>query len=161
MKKLILGLCLLCVSIVANAQFEQGKWIINPSLTGLSFSHSSYEDTKFGINGQIGAFLIDNAALIVSVGGDWTKAIDSYHASVGGRYYFQTTGIYLGAGVKIKHWIPGSSGSVTDLGTFAESGYAFFISRTITLEPAVYYDLSFRDSSYSKFGLKVGFGLYF
>jgi hypothetical protein len=163
MKKLMLGLCLLCVSTAANAQFEQGKWIINPSLTGLNFSYSSHEGTKFGANGEIeaGAFLIDNAALIVGVGADWTKAVNVYHTSVGGRYYFQTTGIYLGAGVKIKHWKPESSGSVTDFGTFAEAGYAFFITKTITLEPAVYYDLSFKDSSYSKFGLKVGFGLYF
>lgn len=30
-----------------------------------------------------------------------------------------------------------------------------------SIEPAVYYDLSFKDSDLSKFGLKVGFGFYF
>jgi len=161
MKKLIFGLCLLCMSVAAKAQFEQGKWIVNPSVTGLNLSHSSFEDTRFGVSGQVGAFVIDNTALMVGVGGDWTETIDTYYASVGGRYYFQTTGIYLGAGLKTKHWKPESSGSVTDFAAFAEAGYAFFITKTITLEPAVYYDLSFKDGDYSKFGLKVGFGLYF
>lgn len=38
MKKLVLVVCLLVASLAARAQFEQGKWIINPSLTGLTFS---------------------------------------------------------------------------------------------------------------------------
>ena len=161
MRKVVFSLCLLGMSVAAKAQFEQGKWVVNPSVTGLSYSQSSYGGTSFGINTQAGAFLIDNAALMVGVGGNWTRPVDSYRTSVSGRYYFQTTGVYLGAGVKMEYWKPESSGSVTDLGAFAEAGYAFFITRTITLEPAVYYDLSFKDSAYSGFGLKVGFGLYF
>ncbi|MDR2816804.1 MAG: hypothetical protein LBB62_08920 [Proteiniphilum sp.] len=161
MRKLFFSLCLLCLSIAAKAQFEQGKWIVNPSITGLDFSYSSHEGVNFGVSGQVGAFLIDNTALLVAVGGDWSKPANSYNTSVGGRYYFQTTGIYLGAGLKMKHWKTKSSGSVTNFGAFAETGYAFFITKTITLEPAIYYDLSFKDSTYSKFGLKVGFGLYF
>ena len=30
MKKLVLVVCLLVASLAARAQFEQGKWIINP-----------------------------------------------------------------------------------------------------------------------------------
>ena len=42
-----------------------------------------------------------------------------------------------------------------------EVGYAFFISRTVTIEPSVYYQQSFKDhSEYSKIGLRVGFGIY-
>ena len=41
MKKLALVICLLVASLGARAQFEQGKWIINPSLTGLNFSYST------------------------------------------------------------------------------------------------------------------------
>lgn len=43
MKKLALVICLLVASLGARAQFEQGKWIINPSLTGLNFSYSNSE----------------------------------------------------------------------------------------------------------------------
>ena len=38
MKKLALAICLLVVSIAAQAQFEKGKMILNPSVTGLDFS---------------------------------------------------------------------------------------------------------------------------
>ena len=40
-------------------------------------------------------------------------------------------------------------------------GYAYFLSRTVTIEPAIYYDQSFKDhSKYSTIGLKVGIGVY-
>ena len=39
MKKLALFVCLLVVTVAAQAQFEKGKWILNPSITGLEFSH--------------------------------------------------------------------------------------------------------------------------
>ena len=42
-----------------------------------------------------------------------------------------------------------------------EVGYAFFLSKTITVEPAIYYDQSLKDhSQYSTIGLKVGIGIY-
>lgn len=40
MKKLALVLCLLAVSFTAQAQFEKGTMILNPSVTGLDFSYS-------------------------------------------------------------------------------------------------------------------------
>ena len=46
MKKLVLVVCLLVASLAARAQFEQGKWIINPSLTGLNFSYSNSEKAQ-------------------------------------------------------------------------------------------------------------------
>ena len=39
-----------------------------------------------------------------------------------------------------------------------EAGYAFFLSRTVTIEPAAYWNVN---GDRSKFGVKVGFGLYF
>lgn len=48
MKKLVLMACLLVASLAARAQFEQGKWIINPSLTGLNFTYSNSEKAQFG-----------------------------------------------------------------------------------------------------------------
>ena len=40
-------------------------------------------------------------------------------------------------------------------------GYAFFLSRHITIEPEIYYELSTKCSDYSGVGLKLGFALYF
>lgn len=41
-----------------------------------------------------------------------------------------------------------------------EVGYAFFINRSVTIEPAIYYDQSIKSSNYSTVGLKVGIGVY-
>lgn len=49
-------------------------------------------------------------------------------------------------------------GDKTRFGFGMEGGYAFFLSRTVTIEPAVYWDIN---KDRSEFGLKVGFGFYF
>lgn len=42
-----------------------------------------------------------------------------------------------------------------------EIGYAFFINRHVTIEPAVYYEQSFKDhSKFSNVGLRLGLGIY-
>ena len=63
---------------------------------------------------------------------------------------------FLGAGVKLLH----ANHSYNDLMPGAEVGYAFFINRSVTIEPALYYDQSFKKSDYSTVGLKVGLGIY-
>lgn len=161
MKKFALVVCLLVASVTAQAQFEKGKWVVNPSLTGLDFSYSKGDKAKFGFGTQGGAFLVDNVALLLTLGADWSKPQDTYKIGVGGRYYFESCGIYLGAGLHMKRLSYAIGKNRTDWGMGLEAGYAFFLSRTVTIEPAAYYDLSFRDSDWSKFGLKVGFGFYF
>ena len=41
MKKLVLFVCLLVATVAAQAQFEKGKWIVNPSISGLGLSHNT------------------------------------------------------------------------------------------------------------------------
>lgn len=42
-----------------------------------------------------------------------------------------------------------------------EVGYAFYISKTVTIEPALYYDMSLKSQKdYSTVGVRVGFGIY-
>ena len=79
MKKLMWIVCLLVVSVTAQAQFEKGKWIVNPSVTGLGLSYSKSEKTQFGLQAQGGAFLVDNVALMLTAGANWFK-----HAETGG-----------------------------------------------------------------------------
>ncbi len=160
MKKFLVVACLLMAAVGAHAQFEKSKWVVNPSLTGLDLSHNELEDTRLGISAQGGAFVADNVALILTLGADWRKGTDIYTVGVGGRYYFQQTGVYLGAGLRAKCWDFGSD-NYTDTAISLEAGYAYFLTRTVTIEPAVYYDLSLKDSDFSKFGFKVGFGFYF
>lgn len=161
MKKLALITCLLIVSVAAKAQFEKGTWIVNPSLTGLGFSHSKYEKAKFGIGMDAGAFLADGFALMVKASGDWSKPVDKYTLGTGGRAYFNKTGIYLGLGFDMSRYRFKGGEHDTAWGMELDAGYAFFICKNVTIEPAVYYNWCLNDSDYSKFGIKLGFGLYF
>lgn len=161
MKKTVLLICLLITSVVAHAQFEKGKWIINPSLSGLDLSYSKETKTHFGLEFQTGAFLIDNLALMVNMGADFSSDRDAYSVGVGGRYYFNSYGIYLGTGFKYKRIDWDNAGKRNDFVLASEAGYAFFLTRTVTLEPVIYYDLSFKDSDYSKLGFRLGLSFYF
>ena len=161
MKKLVLFVCLLVATVAAQAQFEKGKWIVNPSISGLGLSHNTDTDkTSFAIEAKGGAFLLDNVALLVHAGAAWNNGgsdTDVYTLGVGGRYYVSNIGIYLGADVNVDRWDWGTSDD-TKFSFGAEAGYAFFLTRTVTLEPAVYWNVN---SDRSVFGLKVGFGFYF
>lgn len=99
MKKLALALCLLAVSFTAQAQFEKGTTIINPSLSGLDFSYSKNDKAKFGVGAQVGTFFAEGIALMVNAGADWSKPVDEYTLGTGVRFYFNKTGIYLGGGL--------------------------------------------------------------
>ena len=133
----------------------------NPSISGLGLSHNTETDkTSFGIEAKGGAFLLDNVALLIHAGAKWNEKggdTDVYTLGVGGRYYFSKIGLYLGADVNVDRWDWGTSDD-TKFSFGAEAGYAFFLSRTVTLEPAVYWNVN---GDRSVFGLKVGFGFYF
>lgn len=160
MKRILLALCLLAAAVGAQAQFEKGKWFINPSVTGLNLSYNTETDkARFGLEANGGAFVADNFALLLNVGANWVgDGDDTYKVGVGGRYYFDAVGIYLGAGVNLRHWDLRGPHNRTRFGFGAEAGYAFFLSRTVTLEPAVYWDIN---KDRSELGLKLGFGFYF
>ena len=83
---------------------------------------------------------------------------DVYSLGVGGRYYFSQVGIYLGANVNVDRWDWGEHSSDTKFSFGMEAGYAFFLSKTVALEPAVYWNIN---GDRSKIGLKLGFALYF
>ena len=161
MKKLALVLCLLAVSFTAQAQFEKGTMILNPSVTGLDFSYSKNDDAKFGIGAQAGTFLADGFALMVNIGADWSQPKDTYTLGTGMRCYFNTTGIYLGGGFDWERVRYKGGSHNNDWGLGIEAVYAYFLSKTVTIEPAVYYKWRFDDSDNSRFGVKIGFGFYF
>ena len=160
MKQLVFMVCLLVVSMAAHAQFEKGKWVINPYTTGVGFSVSKAEKAQFGLGVKAGNFLTEGIALLVEAGADWSKPRSSYSLGTGGRYYFNKTGVYVGAGLKLDHTRLKGGHKDTGFGLGVDAGYAFFISKTVTIEPAVYYNWCFNESDMSKFGIKIGFGIY-
>lgn len=162
MKKLVLLFCLLVSVASAHAQFEKGKWVVNPSLTGLGLSYDTGLDkASFGLDVNGGAFVADNLALLIRGGLAWNEGgadTDVYSLGVGGRYYFSQVGIYLGANVNVDRWDWGEHSSDTKFSFGMEAGYVFFLSKTVALEPAVYWNIN---GDRSKIGLKLGFALYF
>lgn len=154
---------LLCVVSASGvyAQFEQKKWFVNPSITGLDLSYDQYSKAHFGLQVNGGAFVIDNLAVLLGYDGSYTKDASLTSLGTGVRYYMDKVGVYVGAGLKYSHY------SVSDVSwnyalASLECGYAYFLSRTVTIEPALYYNLSLSDDvKLNRFGVKIGFGIYF
>ena len=159
MKKIATLCASLLVALAANAQFEQGKVYCGASLSGLSLSYNGSSDLNLGLQGQVGYLFDDNLMGVGNLSYQHTGAAGvSDYVSVGvqGRYYIVQNGLYLGVGAKLAH-----TGSYNDVMPGVEVGYAFFVSRTVTIEPALYYDQSFKNhSGYSTIGLRVGVGVY-
>ncbi len=160
-KKLFILLGALLLTLTANAQFEANKTYINGSLSGLNLGYNGKEKLQFGAQAQVGRLVADNLMILGQAGYEHTggneDAPDRVMVGAGFRYYIIQNGFYLGANAKLVH----ANHNYNDLLPGLEVGYAFFLSRTVTLEPAVYYDQSFKNhSDYSTIGVKVGIGIY-
>lgn len=157
MKKLAIMAVALLTTVAAHAQFESGKKYCGASLTGLNLSYNGSQDLCLGVQAKAGYFVADDWMVLGQVGYTHQTGVDDYF-TVGaqGRFYVEQNGLYLGVGVKLAH-----TGSYNDFMPGVEIGYAFFIGKQVTIEPAIYYDQSFKNhSQYSTVGLKVGLGLY-
>ena len=151
----------LATVITASAQFEQGKTYISASLSGLDLNYNGTTKFSCGLEAKGGYFLEDDLMVLANlgynhVGGD-DPSPDRFVVGAMGRYYIIQNGIYLGVGMNYKH----SNHKYNDFMPTAEVGYAFFINRTVTIEPAIYYEQSLKNhSKYSNVGLRLGLGVY-
>lgn len=159
-KKIIMMAVALLTVLSANAQFEQGKVFVGASLSNIDLSYNGLKKFNIGVNAEGGYFIGDDFLVKGIVGYNHSTAkytADDFTLGVGARYYVEQNGIYLGVNAKYVH----NNHSFDDFRPGIEIGYAYFLSRTVTLEPAVYYDQSFKNhSDYSTFGVKVGLGIY-
>ena len=160
MKKLMMLVVGLVMTIAANAQFEQGKYYVSGSLTGLNMSYSGADKFNLGVEAKGGYMVADNWMALAMAGYSHSGQDgidDTFQAGVGGRYYIIENGLYMGVNAK---FVRGNS-SYNDFMPGIELGYAFFLGRSVTVEPAVYYDQSIKNhSDFSKVGLRVGVGIY-
>ncbi len=153
-------LAVLFTAIAGNAQFEQGKYYVGASLTGLDLNYSGAERMNFGVEAKGGYLVSDDWMLTAQAsfqhsGND--DIADYVSVGVGGRYYVIQNGLYIGLNAKLLH----ANRSYNDLMPGLELGYAFFLNKSVTIEPAVYYDQSFKNhSDYSKIGFRIGLGIY-
>ena len=156
MKKIAFIVVALVMSIAANAQFEQGKGYIGASMSGLDISNQTKE-FHFGLNAKLGYMFEDNLMALGEFGFDhWDKSPDALVVGAGARYYIVQNGLYLVAGLKFKH----ADKNYNDLLPSVQLGYAFFLGRTVTLDPELYFDISTKKFDYTCYGLRVGIGVY-
>lgn len=159
-KKLMFLIAALLVTVSANAQFEQGKIYAGASLTGLDLSYNGKNGMNIGLQARGGYLLEDNWMVLGQVTFQHTgsnEVPDYISAGIGMRYYIVQNGLFLGANCNLIH----AYRNYNDLMPGVEVGYAFFLSRTVTIEPSIYYNQSFKKhSDYSTIGLKVGLGIY-
>ncbi|MBP1541591.1 MAG: porin family protein [Prevotella sp.] len=155
MKKIVLFVMALMVSVVANAQFEKGKGYLGASLSGFDISRQA-KKFHVGLDAKVGYLFADNLMGTAQVGYSHKEdEKDTFVFGVGGRYYIVQNGLYLGASMKYKH-----AANYNDFLPGVQVGYAFFVSRTVTIEPELYFDISTKKFDYSSYGLGIGVGVY-
>ncbi|MCR4592449.1 MAG: porin family protein [Bacteroidaceae bacterium] len=164
MKKSLLMLLFAAVSMGANAQFEEGTKYVGASLTGLNISYSSGEKFGLGLQGTAGYFFADSWMLTgrLEYTHQWMPAGQRDRNEVvlgaGARYYFQSNGIFLGAGLQYKH----AAVNADYLQLPLEVGYCYYLNQHVSIEPAVYFEPCLNKfSDGTRVGLKVGLGFYF
>lgn len=160
MKKFALMICLLAGSVLAHAQFEKGRYIINPSISGLQLSYSKAEKAKFQLDLKGGRFLVNNLAFMAGAGVTAVEKYTDFRINAGVRYYIPQPSLYVGTSLQLKGSKKGEK-TENGFGLLVEGGYVHFLTQNVTIEPSLYYDLDFANSSLSGAGIKVGLGLYF
>ena len=160
MKKIALMLCLLAGSVLAHAQFEKGRYIVNPTVSGLEFSYSQAEKAKLVLDLKGGRFIMNNVAFMAGAGVTATSGSTAFRINAGLRYYIPSPSFYVGTSLQLKGSKVGEKTN-NGFGLLVEGGYVHFLTQNVTLEPGLYYDLDFANSKLSGAGLKVGLGLYF
>lgn len=159
-KKLLVLMVTTLFALSANAQFEKDKMYIGGSLTGLNLSYSGSTELNLGLQAQAGYMLEDDIMVLAQAAlqcNNLSGSHDSFAVGLGGRYYIEQNGVFLGVNCKFVH----ANKSYNDIMPGVEVGYAFFLSRTVTVEPAIYYDQSFKSHrDYSTIGLRLGVGIY-
>ena len=157
-KRIILSLLAGMLTMSSFAQFECGKKYIGASLSGFDLSYNGSEKGNLGLSAKVGYLFVDDLMATASIAYDKQNDVPAaYSFGVGARYYIIQNGLFLGASVDYRH----ATKDFNDLMPSVQVGYAFFLSKTVTVEPEAYYEQSFKNhSDYSKIGFRVGVGVY-
>lgn len=166
-KKILTLICGFVATLSASAQynvpqtdrppFGEEKFYVSSSLSGLDLNYHKGEKWNLDVQGKFGYLFMDNWMVMAQAEYDYRHCgSNTLMAGAGLRYYIEQNGLYLGLGANYLH-----QKSYDDYMPTAHLGYAFFLNRTVTIEPELYYNQSLKDSDYSGFGLRIGLGIYF
>ena len=167
MRKLMMAAIGLMMATSVNAQkvlnesttpFEESKFYIGASLSGLTLNYSKASDWSLGLSAKVGYLFLDNWMVlgVIDYQNYSSGTVTSTNIGAGARYYFERNGVYVGLTAKYAH-----ATGADEFKPEINVGYAFFLGHYVTLEPELYYEQSFKNSRYSQFGLRLGFGVYF
>lgn len=172
MRKLLFSAAFVALLGMANAQTEQGGWLVgassNLSFTSVSVDGVDDNTSNFNLDTRAGYFVMDNLSVGLLLGFDNTSQGDNSSTDttigpwaryyVGGSFfvgaaYGATSSKFESGGTEIK-----SSGGQL----IFEAGYPIFMGDNVAIEPALNYVTGSGDfDGQSAFGLGVGFMLYF
>ena len=189
LRKVLTMLLIAVSSMQASAQFEKYTSYLNTSLTGLGLSYSKDSRFKMGVQATGGYFVEDCWMLYGRFGFEHQgargvmKNRNDLQIGVGGRYYIEQNGIFLGVGLAYQHATnvtfsqhESIIGGTTENGRTVynyygnrnyvhltpEVGYCFYVNNYLSIEPSVYCNLCLnRFSEGTEIGLKLGMGFYF
>ena len=156
MKKKLMTIALaLLTTLGAHAQFEKDKAYVGASLTGLDLSYNGTKKLNLGLQADAGYFLVQDWMLKGLIGCEISSKDDvdtKFTLGVGGRYYFEQNGIFLGASAKYVH----AGKHYNDVMPGIEAGWAYFLNGSVTIELSDYYDPSFKcHKDFSTFGVRL------
>ncbi len=160
MKKSIITAVMLIFGFTASfAQFEQGKMYIGTSFEGAGVSYSEETDFAVGLGVNFGYMFQQDWMILAEAGLNYSNSdLNEFNVGAHCRYFIEQNGIFLQLGAKYVHRV----GGYNDVAISPEVGYCYYLNTHLTIEPAVYYDMSLSDfSDHSRFGLKIGLGWYF
>lgn len=190
LRKVLTMLLIAVSSMQASAQFEKYTSYLNTSLTGLGLSYSKDSRFKMGVQATGGYFVEDCWMVYGRFGFEHQgargvmKNRNDLQIGVGGRYYIEQNGIFLGVGLAYQHATnvtfsqhESIIGGTTENGPVEirtyygnrnyvhltpEVGYCFYVNNYLSIEPSVYCNLCLnRFSEGTEIGLKLGMGFYF
>lgn len=158
-KKIMMLLFGLMTAVSMNAQFEKDKFYVGASASGLDLSFNDMQ--KLSLDLQLsGGYMFERDWMVVGKLGLATRKYepDQFGVGLGLRYYLERNGLFFTLGAKYVR----QSEEYNDFMPSIDVGYAFFLNRTVTVEPQVYYDISTKNlGDYSRFGVRIGLSIYF
>lgn len=156
MKKILMAIVMVMLTLGAHAQFEKGTHYANASLTGLGIGFTKGE-FSFGFSGEYGYYIEDSWMIGGAIGYNHVAGHNSLVIKPNFRYSFQDNGLNLGCGLQFEH--AGSKLNYIQLSP--QVGYTFYLNDKISIEPAIYADFALNDfKNGTNAGLKIGIGLY-
>ncbi|MCB9202133.1 MAG: outer membrane beta-barrel protein [Flavobacteriales bacterium] len=170
-KTLTFTMVLLSLVVFGQSQVKKGNFLIEANLgtsqTGNTnfFLTTSNEHTAWGIGLDGGYFIIDRLALKAGFGyssdEDHGVAKDRFAYKIGAKYYIIDK---IPVGLDFTGESKDDGGNTSDTASWIgiQGGYAWFVSKHISVEPTLRYNFTTDDQKADSFlGLHVGFSLFF